>query len=615
MISTVSVPETLDQARPLDTIPRLLRHRVAEHPDRVAFRYKHLGIWRPISWAEYGRNVEAMAYALLHLGVGPGDRVAIQSDNRPEWVFADVAAESIGAVVVGVYPTCPATELAYHLNDSGSRILIAEDQEQVDKALEAHPSCPCLEWIVVIDPKGLRHYDDRALLRLGDLTAAGADMARRHPEQLDALVQAARSSDVSCIIYTSGTTGPPKGAMLTHANAIAGGVAMAEGFGFQASDSHVAYLPLCHLAERNLTLYVSLLIGHTTSFAESAETVQNDIYEIAPTFFGAVPRIAQKMRTSVEIKIENSTWVKRMNYRFWMKVGTRLASSRIEHGYRLSLSERCIHQVGSFCLYRSLRKHLGLKNARHCIIGTAPVSRDLMQYFHAMGVPLRQTFGQTECGGASHMHRLDDIRFDTVGTTLPGYECSIDESTGEVLLAGPGVFAGYWANEEATERAMSGKWLRTGDVGEIDSDGHLRIIGRIKDIIITAGGKNISPSEIENKIKFSPYVREAIVVGEGRKFLTALIGIEFDAVANWAEKRRIPYTTYRDLSERAEVIDLIDDWVTEVNRDLARVETIKRFWLLPKELDHEDSELTATQKVRRSAIVERFGCEIEALYR
>jgi long-chain acyl-CoA synthetase len=610
---------TLDRLLPeappeLDTLPRLLRHRAVSHPERIAFRHKDLGIWRPVTWATYHEEVEAVCLGLRSLGVSSGDRVAIHSENRPEWVFADLAIESLGAIAVGVYPTNPATEVNYLLGDSGARVLIAEDQEQVDKTLAVIDGHPTLTHVVVIDPKGLRDYRNPHLLMWDELVKRGRAAAKAEPVAFTEFIDATRPSDVACIVYTSGTTGPPKGAMLTHTNTLAGARALIDGLGIEADDTTVSYLPLCHVAERIWTLYVSLLVGVTVNFAESVDTVQSDIYETAPTFFGAVPRIAEKIQAGVDIRIADSSALKRALYGWGMRVGRKIASRRLS-GEPLSSIDHLANAVAWVTLFRPLRERLGLKRVRHALIGAAAVSPELMEYFHALGVPVRQTYGQTECGGSSHLHRIDDIRFDTVGTALSGYECRTAPETGEVLLRGEGVFAGYWGKPEATEATLRDGWLHTGDIGEIDLDGHLHIVGRIKDIIVTAGGKNISPQEIENKLKFSPYVREAVVLGEGRKYLAALIGIEYDTVAHWAEQRGLAYTTYRDLAGRKEVVDLIDDWIYAVNGDLAQVETIKRFSLIPKELDHDDDELTATQKVRRSAIEVKFSELIDGLYR
>ncbi|CAN5763372.1 AMP-dependent synthetase/ligase [soil metagenome] len=597
------------------TLPSLLLARAAMHPERPAFRHKDLGVWQTVTWTQYADQVRAVAHGLRDLGIDPGDRVAIHSENRPEWVYADLATEALGGVVVGVYPTNPSAEVRYMLQNSGATVLIAEDQEQVDKALAVFDECPDLRHIVVIDPKGMRRYDHPALIPYDELVCRGraADTADR--EWLDSRAAEVSPDDVSCIVYTSGTTGPPKGAMLTHRNCLAGARAFVAAMGIDSTTTAVSYLPLCHIAERMWTIFISLLSGVTISFAESVDTVQQNIHEIAPTFFGAVPRIAEKMQASVEIKMQDAAWMKRKNYAVWMRVGRRLAGERIDHRGSLCLRSRLLYRVGDVMLYRAMRERLGLRNVRHCIFGAAPPAPELLEYFHAIGVRVVQVYGQTECGGGSHMHHGWDIAYDTVGTELPGYQCTVEPQTGEVLLRGEGVFAGYWRNPDATAATVRDGWLHTGDQGTITDRGHLKIVGRLKDIIITSGGKNVSPDYIENELKFSPYVREAIVIGEGRKYLSALIGIEYDTVGHWAEQRGIPYTTYRDLSARPEVRELVADWVLEVNRNLSQVEQIKRFTLLTKELDHEDAELTATQKVRRSAVADKFGDLIEELYR
>ncbi|MCZ7525519.1 MAG: AMP-binding protein [Acidimicrobiia bacterium] len=613
-MSTTAVRPATDERLALDTVPKLLWHRAHEHPARIVFRHKELGIWNPITWATYLARTEAFALGLGTLGVEPGDRVAVHSENRPEWVYADVAIEACRAIVVGIYPTNPAAEVRYLLQNSGAKVLVAEDQEQVDKALEVFDECPDLERIVVIDPKGMRSYSHPALVSYDEIEARGRELAEADPDAFHRLVADTRAEDVAVLVYTSGTTGPPKGAMLTQQNGLVGTRAFAEGIGIRDDEQTVSYLPLCHLAERVWTLYAPLTYGVVANFAESIDSVQQDIYEIAPTFFGAVPRIAEKMQSGVEIRLMDSAWIKRKNYELWMRVGRKLARERLERRGHLSAPSRVLYALGNLFLYRALRERLGMKRVRHCLIGTAPVAPELMEYFHAIGIRMIQAYGQTECGGASHAHKGWDIRFDTVGVPFPAYECRLDPDTDEVLLRSEGNFAGYWNNPEATARTLVDGWLHTGDQGVIHDGEQLQIVGRIKDIIITAGGKNISPSEIENKLKFSPYVKEAVVIGEGRKYLTALIGIEFDNVAHWAERRGIPYTTYRDLSEREEVVELVSEWVQHVNDELARVENIRKFRLIPKELDHEDEELTATQKVKRSSIEKKFQELVETMY-
>lgn len=597
------------------TVPKLLLRRASESPRRVVFRHKYRGIWAPIDWQTYLERTEALAFGLHALGVGQGDRVAIQSENRPEWVYADVATEALRAIVVGVYPTNPVSELSYLLQDSGARVIVVEDQEQLDKALAVIDDCPALEHVVVIDPKGTAGYAHPAILRYADVEQHGRELAAANPGEFARLVDKTEPDDPAVIVYTSGTTGPPKGAVLTHRNGLSAAVGFGAGLGVTGDEVTVSYLPLCHLAERVWTIYAPVLWNVNANFAESIATVQRDIFEIAPTFFGAVPRIADKMRSGVEIKIQDAAWLKRKNYATWMRVGQRLAARRLANGGRLGLRDRIAWKIGDVMLYRPLRTRLGLRNVRHFLVGTAPVSPELMAWFHAIGLRMFQTYGQTECGGASHAHRGWDIRFESVGLPFDGVECRVDDDAGEVLLRGEGVFTGYWNNPGATEATVDAeRWLHTGDVGVIDPDGHLRIVGRIKDIIITAGGKNISPAEIENRLAFSPFVKEAIVIGEGRRYLAALIGIEYESVAHWAERKRLTFTTYRDLAQRPEVVDLIGGWVEDVNRELAQVETIKRFTLLPKELDHDDDELTATQKIRRAQIAKRYTDLVEAMY-
>jgi long-chain acyl-CoA synthetase len=615
VVATTVPPVAVEPQSTALTLPRLLRQRASRHPTRIAFRRKHLGIWQSTTWGTYLERVRALCLGLRSLGVEPGDRVAIHSENRPEWVFADLATEALGGIVVGIYPTNPAAEVAYLLRDSGARVLVAEDQEQVDKALAVVDDCPDLSHVVVVDPKGLRHYGHPALVTYEEIEQRGRAHHAADPAAFDALVERTTGDAVASIVYTSGTTADPKGAMLTHGNCLAGATAMVEAMGVTADDTSVSSLPLCHVAERMWTIFISLLAGVTISFAESVDTVQADIFEIAPTFFGAVPRIAEKMHAGVEIRIQDAAWVKRKNYDLWIRIGRRLAHERLQREGQLRWRSHLLYLLGNVLLYRPLRERLGLRNVRHCIVGAAPPAPELLEWFHAIGIRMVQVYGQTECSGASHMHHGWDIAYHTVGTELPGYTCKLDPDSGEVLLRGDGLFAGYWRNPDATARALRDGWLHTGDQGTVTDRGHLQIVGRLKDIIITSGGKNIAPERIENAIKFSPYVREAVVVGDGRRYLAALIGIEYDTVGHWAERRGIPYTTYRDLSERPEVVELVRRWLLRVNDDLATPEQIRTFQLLPKELDHDDAELTATQKVRRVAVAERFADLVEELYR
>ena len=420
--------------------------------------------------------------------------------------------------------------------------------------------------------------------------------------------------ECAIIVYTSGTTGPPKGAMLSHANLMAAARSSAQVYDTDERDEVLSYLPLCHIAERIISVINAIYLGTVVNFGESTETFAQDLAEVQPTFFVGVPRVWEKLLALIQIKMSDAGWIKRKNYDLWMRVGGRIARRRWK-GKKLTGLDGLLYFLGWVMLYRSLRTKLGLSRVRGAVSGAAPIAPQVLEFFWAMGIPIREVYGQTENTAQGTLVPADDVRIGMVGVPLPGAEIRIAED-GEILTRGPGTFLGYFKNPEATAETIDEEgWLHSGDIGELDADGFLRITDRKKDIIITAGGKNISPSEIENKLKVSPFVREAIVIGDQRKYLTALIGIELDTVGDWATRRRIAFTTYADLSSKPEVRALIGEVVESVNKELAQVETIKRFEMLPKELDQEDGEVTATQKVKRRAIEKEFAELIEGMYR
>jgi long-chain acyl-CoA synthetase len=567
----------------MSSLPDLLLRHAQERPDAPAIREKRRGRWHELTWGGYADRVKRAAAGLKALGVQPGDRVAIHGENRPEWVIADLAIQGVGAVSVGVYPTSPAAEVEYLLGHSESVVLIAEDEEQLDKALAVRERLPALRRIVLIDPRNVRD--------LGDVMTW--EQLEDH-EPLEAYGRDLDDSDTAVIVYTSGTTGPPKGAMLTHANLTWAASTFQRTFGTGPDDEVLSYLPLCHVAERLGTVINGLGTGYVVNFGEGGESFAQDLRDVQPTLFAAVPRVWEKMLATVEIKMADASAIKRWSYRTAM----RRAPSRLSNALAL----------------RALRDKLGLARAERAICGAAPIAPQVLEYFWSLGVPVYEIYGQTENTAVCTLMPFDDVRIGTVGKPLEGVELRIAED-GEILTRSPAVFAGYYKDPEATAAAVDPEgWLHTGDVGRIDDDGFLTITDRKKDVIITAGGKNVSPSEIENRLKVSPYVREAMVVGDRRKYLVALIGIEADTVSDWAARRGLAFTTYGDLSRKQEVRELINEWVEQVNTDLAQVETIKRFALLEKELDHEDGELTATLKVKRRALEKRFEKQITELY-
>ncbi|MCU1374533.1 MAG: AMP-dependent synthetase and ligase, partial [Actinomycetia bacterium] len=573
-------------------------------PTRVAFRHKRLGLWEETTYARYAERVAAVAMGLADLGVQPGDRVAIQSDNRPEWLLTDLAVQGLGAITVGVYPTSPEAELVHVLTDSGATVLVAEDEEQLDKALAVRAKVPSLRHLVVIDaPPSL----DESVLRFADVEARGAG-GSGFAERVEAL----DPGSCAIVVYTSGTTGPPKGAMLSHANLAAAAAAAAQLNGERPEDEVLSYLPLCHIAERILSVVGALRAGYTVNFGEGGDSFAADLREVQPTVFLGVPRVWEKLLAGTEVRISDATWAKRHTYRFWVAQGRKRAGRR--QAGRLSIVDRVVLGIGWLVLFRSLREKLGMSRVREALSGAAPIAPQVLEWLWAIGVPVREVYGQTENTAMATNVRPGAVRIGTVGQALPGVEVRLADD-GEVLTRSPGNFLGYWGNEAATAEVLdAGGWLHTGDVGTIDGDGFLTITDRKKDIIVTAGGKNIAPSEIENRLKVSPFIREAIIVGDRRKFVSALIGIEADTVADWAGRQNLSFTTYRDLTTKPEVLELVREAVGAVNAELAQVEEIKSFRLLPAELDEEEGELTATQKVKRAAIAGRYAPLIEEMY-
>ncbi len=605
----------------LTTMVTRVRDRAASSPKQVAMREKRLGIWRELTWAAYWELILDVGHALLALGVQPGDRVAIQSENRPQWLVVDLATVAVGGITVGLYPTNPEAEVAYLLSHSGSRVVLSEDQEQVDKALAVAGDCPELERIVYVEPRGIRgRYDDPRLLAWEALVEIGQAHRAEHPGAVEERMATATAEDVVTLVYTSGTTGPPKGAMLTHGNVE---FAIHTAFGGESffepppgpDDLTLSYLPLCHVAERFFTTWFSCAGGTQVNFAESIDTVPQNLREVQPSVVFGVPRIWEKLLAGTRIRLDNATWVKRKWSGFWLARAERIGATLVGTGGRHTASSRIVYAVGWFLFFRALKERMGLRHTRYAGSGAAPIAPEVLQFFMGIGVPMHEVYGMTENSAIATANRPGNVKLGTVGEVQPGAEVKLDEETSEILTRHPGNFAGYWRDEPATRRAMGDDgWLHTGDVGEWIDGTHLRITDRMKDIIITAGGKNIAPSEIENGLKASPYVKEAIVIGDRRKYLTALIGIELDTVGEWAQRRKIGYTTYRDLAEKPEVRELIEAVVKDVNSRHNPVEQIKAFAMLPKELDHEDGELTATQKVKRSAIDAMFGDLVEDMY-
>jgi long-chain acyl-CoA synthetase len=609
-VTTLETSPTSSASTAFPSLPAIMLDRARTTPDRLALRHKHLGLWERVTWREYADVAARLGLALRSLGIGRGERVAVHSENRPEWLYLDLGVQGIGAATVGLYPTSAAPEVEYFVNHSGAKLIVVEDEEQLDKILEVRERCPGLERIVLIDTRGcLQYLDDPQILTYDELVGIGA---AESIADFEASVSQIRADDVALIVYTSGTTGPPKGAMISHGNLEAASRAARESFGVDESAEVLSYLPLCHIAERVISVVNAVSVGYVVNFGDSPETFAQDIAQVQPTFLLGVPRVWEKMMASVQIRMHDASRFKRWLYWFWTKRGTVIANRRLEGRY--GFVDRVMFGIGNIVVFRPLRAKLGLVRCREALSGAAPIAPEVLEYFWSLGVAVREGYGQTENTAQATVNPGGDVRLGTVGTPVADVEVRIADD-GEILTRGPHTFLGYLNDEAATAATIDADgWLHTGDVGEM-RDGYLTITDRKKDIIITAGGKNISPSEIENALKVSPYIREAIVIGDRRKYLTALIGVELDTVGAWALERQVSYTTYEDLTRKPEVRELVEELVAATNERFARVETIKQFRLLPKELDTEEGELTATQKVKRTAIVDRFGDLIEDMYR
>ncbi len=592
-------------------------------PDQIAMREKDFGIWHEYTWAQTWDLIETAAHGLIALGVDVGDRVAIHSEDRPEWVILDLAAVAVRGITVGLYPTNPTAEVEYTVGDCTPTVFFAEDQEQADKVLDVDAALSaCISKILYVEPRGFGDYTDPRLMFWDDFLELGREHRAQNATAVSDRMAAAEPTDVMTLVYTSGTTGPPKGAMLTNANTefaidkiINETSRVPDGKGPSPKDLIVTYLPLCHVAERIFSTWTLVGAGPSLNFAESIDTVTINLREIQPTIFFAVPRIWERLHASVFIRGKDATFFKKLFFGMGLNLAAKIGKAKTANGGNHTTQSRILYLIGNVLVFRAMKERLGLRRCRYAASGAAAIAPEVLEFFMGIGVPVFELYGMTENSAVATCNFAGRIKLGTVGEAYPGIGLRLDEETGEIQTKHDGVFAGYWNKPDKTEETMTEDgWLMTGDVGEWVDGTHIKIIDRIKHIIITSGGKNISPSEIENSLKTSMFVKEAMVIGDGRKFLSALIGIEMETVGDWALRNNIPYTTYRDLSEKPEVIAMIQEVVNETNEKFARVENVREFRMIPKELDHEDGELTATQKLKRSAMDEMFGELIEDMY-
>lgn len=597
-----------------DTIPAMFWNGVRERGDAVWMRQKELGIWRSWSWRQTGDAVREIAGGLMALGFQPKDTASILSNTLVEWVLADVAVLSCGGVANGIYPTDAAAQVHYLCEDSGTSILLVEDDEQLDKALEVRGRLPLLRKIVVFDMKGLRGLDDPMVTSLDELRRIGRDYLATHAGELEARLQAVRPEDLAVLVYTSGTTGKPKGAMHSHA----GLVYTVRGYNTliarSDADECMCFLPLCHIAERMGGEYFSLYTGARLNFVENPETVPENVREIAPTVFTAVPRVWEKFYSGVMIGLKEASRVQQAAYAWAIGVGTRIAD-RVLAGQPVGGALKLQYFAANALVLANVRKMMGIARARFLVTGAAPISPELVRWYLALGVPMLEVWGMTETCGAATGIPASRILPGSIGPAAAYNEVRVDPQTGEIQVKGPNVFMGYLNQPEKTaETFTEDGWLRTGDVGSVDGDGFFRITDRMKDIIITAGGKNVTPSEFENELKFSPYITDAVVIGDRRPYLTAIVMIDQENVEKYAQDRDVPFSNYASLTRAPEVQALIQAEIDRVNRKFARVEQVKKFFLLDTQLTAEDEELTPTMKLKRKLVQQKYAPQIEAMY-
>lgn len=592
------------------TLPQLLLRRAAAAPERVAYRQKDLGIWNEFVWREVATSVREAALGLLSLGLEPGDNVAILADNVPEWAMLELAAQSIGAVSVGIYPSSVQDEVRYMLGHVEAKVVLVEDQEQADKVLAVRGELPNLHQVIYEDPRGMRAYEDEGLMSWEALLAAGRALGETAPTLFEEHVAQGKPDDVCHLSTTSGTTGRPKAAMLTHRNYLVMAYALHQVDPVQEGDDYVSFLPFAWIVEQVFALALALLTGMVVNFPESAETAMDDLREIGPHMMLGAPRVWEGVQSQIWVRLGESYRFNRWVYERLLRVGRRAAEYRMR-GRPLPWSLALGYRLAHAALFRPLKDQLGFLRLRRAYTGGAALGPDTFAFYQGIGVNLKQVYGQTETAGLAYVQRDGEIDPDTVGRPLPGVEVRIGEA-GEVMTRCAGICRGYY--RQPFKEELEDGFFRSGDAGYLNERGELVIIDRVKDVMRTAAGQVFSPQFIENKLKFSPFIKEAVVYGDGKPFVTALLNVDPLTMGKWAEDRGLSYTTYADLSQKAEVSKLILDEVAAVNRSLQAAERVARFVLLYKLLDADDEELTRTGKVRRAFVAERYAPILQALY-
>ncbi len=600
---------------PGDTVHEMFFNAARMRSNKVWLRKKEFGIWKSLTWVEVATAVREIAMGLASLGFKPGDTAAVLANTVVEWVMVDLGILSAGGVSNGIYPTDATSQVQYLCADSSTSVLFVEDEEQLDKALEAREALPLLTWVIVFDMEGLARLDDPQVMSLERLRELGRAHDQAHPGLFDERLKSRKADDLAILVYTSGTTGRPKGAMHSHAGLMYIVHGYSDVFDQTERDERMAFLPLCHIVERVNGEYAGIYTGAVLNFVENPDTVPENVREIAPTLMTAVPRVWEKFYSAVTVAVSESGPSQQMAYGWSISVGRRIADLVLE-GKPVPAGLKAQFRIARWLALDNVRKLIGIHRARLLLTGAAPISPDLIRWYLSLGVPMVEGWGQTECAGAATVTSPDAIRPGSIGRAAPFNEVKVDATTGELLVRGRNVFMGYLNQPEKTAETIDADgWLHTGDVGTVDADGYFRITDRMKDIIITAGGKNVTPSEWENELKFSPYVTDAVVIGDKRAFLTAIIMIDQENVEKYAQDHNVPFSNYQSLTRAPEVKKLVQDEIDKVNKKFARVEQIKKFHLLETQLSAEDEELTPTMKLKRSLVQKKYAPQIEAMYR
>ncbi|MGB5747399.1 MAG: AMP-binding protein [Desulfobacterales bacterium] len=595
------------------TIPKLFYQQATTFgKDRVAMREKEFGIWRPITWQDYFENVKYIALGLISLGLEEGDKVSMIGDNRPEGLWAEMATLCARGVGVWLFQDSLIDEVRYIIDHSDTRFLFGEGQEEVDKAISIFNECPKLQKIIWDDPKGMRNYDEDYLISLKEVQQLGRELEKEKPHLFEELINKGSGEEVALLFYTSGTTALPKGALLSHNNMLTMGQHLMTVDPCENTDDYVSYLPFAWIGEQMMSISCGLQIGYTINFPEEPEIVQENIREIGPHVMFAPPRMYEQMTRSVQVKYLDATWIKRKLYEFSTYVGYKVANLKFDKK-PVPWYWRVLEWLASVIIQKKLKDHLGLSRVRNAYTGGAAMGPDHFRFFHALGVNLKQIYGQTEVAGISVVHRSGDIKFDTVGHPIPGTEVKIADD-GEILTRSSSVFLGYYKNPEATEKTLQDGWLYSGDRGFMDDDGHLVVFDRTKDVFTLKDGKPFAPQYLETRLKFSPYIRDSWVIGDKKDHISAVLCIDYAVVGKWADEKKLNYTSYQELSQMPEIYDLVEKQIRQANKDLPDLAKVAKFTNLYKELDADDDELTRTRKLRRAFVEKRYQEIVDALY-